>query len=86
MDAWLIYFEDVDVRPEIFTGEGAEQAARHAYKRALTNWNCHLFQKVAEPPHACVPKLIGNAMSGPTTRYSLWQCPDCKAVTTGESV
>ena len=46
MDAWLIYFDDANRKPELFTGEGAEQAAHRRYDALLTNWNCHLFQKI----------------------------------------
>lgn len=48
MTIWLIYFEDKSVNPEVFTGEGAEAAARHRFKVLLGNWSCHLFRSVSE--------------------------------------
>lgn len=46
MSAWLIYFEDHEVRPEIFTGENAEEAARCRFIAISDNWNAHLFECV----------------------------------------
>lgn len=37
---WMIYFDDADRRPEIFTDEAA---ARHRYKEISVSWNAHLF-------------------------------------------
>lgn len=41
--AWLIFFEDTEVKPELFMGEGAEAAARYRHKELLLRWNCHLM-------------------------------------------
>lgn len=43
-DAWLIYFEDREVPPEIYTGEDAEANARARYAVLLQSWSCHLFR------------------------------------------
>jgi hypothetical protein len=40
---WIIVYEDQDVRPEFFSGEGAEVAAKHLFKERLLKWSCHLF-------------------------------------------
>lgn len=41
---WLIYFEDVDHRPEIFGGaDNAEAGARARLIDARWAWSCHLF-------------------------------------------
>ena len=48
-EAWVILFEDAEVKPEVFIGEGAEQAARHRFKKCLLNWNCHLLCTAAAP-------------------------------------
>ena len=45
--AWLIYFEDQSEKPEIFSGCGAEVAARERFRVLSFAWNCHLFQKIA---------------------------------------
>lgn len=42
--AWLIYFEDRDVPPELYTDEGAEENARARFKVLLQSWSCHLFR------------------------------------------
>lgn len=41
--AWLILYDDQDVKPEIFSGEGAEAAAKYRFRQLSTNWNAHLF-------------------------------------------
>lgn len=41
--AWLIHYEDADRDVEIFTGEGAETAARSRYDESCQSWNCTLF-------------------------------------------
>lgn len=41
--AWLILFDDAEVKPEVFTGNGAERAARERFKALSDNWNAHLF-------------------------------------------
>lgn len=45
---FLIFFEDQDRRPEIFTlGGNAEAAARHRFELVLSRgWNAHLFQRI----------------------------------------
>ena len=42
-DWWMIYFDDQDRRPEIFTEEAA---ARYRYKEISASWNAHLFKRV----------------------------------------
>lgn len=44
---WLIFFADASMKPEYFTGLGAERAARERYKQLLGNWNCRLFREEA---------------------------------------
>jgi hypothetical protein len=44
---WLIYFEDQDQKPEIFT---SEKAAKERFLSLLPNWNCHLFMECAYLP------------------------------------
>ena len=44
--AWLIFFEDDEVKDEVFSGEGAEDAARYRLEQCKMNWACHLFQEV----------------------------------------
>lgn len=40
---WLIYFEDSDIAPEVFT---EEYAARMAFQDRKLTWNCHIFMEV----------------------------------------
>lgn len=42
---WMVYYEDASVAPEIFFGEGAEQAARARYAQAKVSWSCHLLSR-----------------------------------------
>jgi len=49
-NTWLIWFEDAGVRPEVFTGEGAADAANLRFHALKDNWNCHLFVKVEPIP------------------------------------
>jgi hypothetical protein len=45
--AWMIVFEDRDEAREVFTGHGAEEAARKRFDQLKGNWSIHLFQRVA---------------------------------------
>ena len=45
--AWLILYDDVDRRPEVFSGCGATLAAHARFNQVVQTWNCHLFVKVA---------------------------------------
>jgi hypothetical protein len=47
---YIIYYEDQDVRPEIFMGAGARIAAEQRYTTAKHQWACHLFAKVVPDP------------------------------------
>jgi hypothetical protein len=42
---WMIHYEEPEMRPEVFFGEGAEQAARARYAAAKDNWSCHLLSR-----------------------------------------
>lgn len=50
--AFLIFYEDHVVTPEVFTGEGAEYAARTRFKQARDHWSCHLFAKIDDSTRA----------------------------------
>lgn len=50
MDCWLIYFEDDEMRPEVFTGDGAESAARKRFAALDQAWNVILFKALPAPP------------------------------------
>lgn len=43
MRYWLIYYDDPDCPPELFTDE---VVARAVWQERLTNWNCYLFSEV----------------------------------------
>lgn len=46
-EAWLIWYDDADQKPEIFTGDGATVAAAERFRIVRDQWNCHLFRRVA---------------------------------------
>lgn len=43
---WAILYDDQDRRPQIFSGENAEAAARATLARSRIQWGCHLFRSV----------------------------------------
>lgn len=45
---WLIFFEDTEVRPEIFSGCGATEAAHKRFDQVRTGYNCRLFVMVTK--------------------------------------
>lgn len=45
--AWLIYYDDKDMPVEVFSGCGAEDAARRRFDRQRGRWTMHLFKEVA---------------------------------------
>jgi hypothetical protein len=46
--AWLLWFDDPSVESEVFTGEGAEEAAKTIYESARQHWSCTLFKEVMD--------------------------------------
>lgn len=46
---WMVYYEDAEVKPEVFFGPGAEQAARGRFEVAEDNWSCHLLARICTP-------------------------------------
>lgn len=67
-ETYLIFFEDPDKPAEIFSGAGAEFAARWRYAQALGNWTCHLFGKLGP--------TIPTAFS-PIGKVSMGRCAKC---------
>lgn len=55
---WMVYYEDADVKPEIFFGEGSEVAARARYAQANMSWSCHLLSRV---PDASIPSPLARS-------------------------
>ena len=45
--AWLIYFDDADIKPEVFTGEGAGEFAQKRYESLCQHWSVTLFYSAA---------------------------------------
>ena len=45
-DSWILWFEDADMSPIVFTSCGATEAALKTYEKMNVTWNCHLFRKV----------------------------------------
>jgi len=44
---FVIIFDDADLKPLHFAGAGSKTAALTAYERASTQWNAHLFVRIA---------------------------------------
>lgn len=44
--AFVIHFDDRDRPIEVYTGNGAERAARQRFEGLLSNWNCQLFRMI----------------------------------------
>lgn len=49
---WAILYEDTDCKPEVFTGAGAEEAARARWAAVRTNYNVALLQPAHVTPSA----------------------------------
>lgn len=75
--AWLIWYEDPDHKPEVFVGEGAEEAARRRFAQARDAWSCHLFQRIADSTAPDVSERRGdsNGLAGKAGHY--WTCAKC---------
>ncbi len=54
---WLIYYEDAEMHPEIFTDE---VAARKVFEARSVNWSCHLFR--AAMGSTAAPCVHGNVL------------------------
>jgi len=55
-DAFLIFYDDQERRPEVFSGHGAEEAARRRFEQISGQWNAHLFERVAVNSRDAVTK------------------------------
>ncbi len=78
MEAWLIYFDDSELPPEVFTGPDCEDAAKTRYKSLALNWSVTLFEAVgrSKPSAEQAPagqaemstedQMMSAAMIGPT--------------------
>lgn len=47
-DAWMIWYSDVDVSPDHFSGKNAEEAARNRFSQAKDHWTVRLFKCVEQ--------------------------------------
>jgi hypothetical protein len=45
-DVWLLWYEDPDHGPEIFSGSGATARATARYDQQRQAWSCHLFLRL----------------------------------------
>lgn len=43
LKAWLIHFDDTDMKPEIFVGDGGGKAARKRLQELSQSWAVTLF-------------------------------------------
>lgn len=62
-DLWLIYYSDKDRGVEVFSGEGAEQAARTRHAALLPNWNCYLLCECAAQRADSAEQRLEEALS-----------------------
>ena len=44
---WVVWYQDASVGPEIFAGEGAEDAARAFFEEARGHWSVILLREEA---------------------------------------
>lgn len=55
----IIWFDDSDMRPMIFAGRGARDAALKAFERVSVQWNAHLFVRIQknsrDDQYPCAP-------------------------------
>lgn len=56
--AWMIVYEDADVRPDVFSGCGARAAALATFERRLMSWNCHLFERISGGEQGCTVRAL----------------------------
>lgn len=47
VDAYILFYEDAEKKPEHYSGAGAGEAAWRRYHQAKDNWSCHLFKRIA---------------------------------------
>ena len=45
--AFIVWFDDADLPPCVFSGYGAEDAARTFYELKRQAWTVHLFKEIA---------------------------------------
>ena len=55
----IIWFDDSDMRPMMFAGRGARDAALKAFERVSVQWNAHLFVRIQknsrDDQYPCAP-------------------------------
>jgi hypothetical protein len=49
----ILWFDDQDLNPVVFAGDGAKRAALEAYRKASMQWNAHLFVRIAVNSSDC---------------------------------
>lgn len=80
---FILFFEDRDRLPEVFSGEGAERGAYKRWDQAKTSWACHLFARIECKP--ALPDDMGKDWAILTCNkhgrlYTKWVgCSMCKA-------
>ena len=50
----ILWFDDQDLKPVVFAGNGAKRAALEAYRQASMQWNAHLFVRIAVNSRDCL--------------------------------
>jgi len=72
----IIWFDDSDVRPMMFAGNGARDAALKAFERVSVQWNAHLFVRIQknsrDDQYPCAPLYTNpQPKREPLTHYEI---------------
>jgi hypothetical protein len=58
---FALFFDDADIAPIVFAGNGAEESALQTYRSKSAALNCHLFAEIAlSCPNSHASKSVGN--------------------------
>jgi hypothetical protein len=72
---WIIWFEDASMNPEVFSGVGAEAAAKARYGQLNVNWNVHLLTEFAGAMDGGARELEQIARDAAKRCYGMAQSP-----------
>ena len=68
--AYIIWFDDASVAPEVFAGHGATDAAHKRYEQISARWNAHLFAKVNSNSRDANERSAESAASAEPALYA----------------
>lgn len=72
---FVIMFDDRDVPPEVFGGEGAEVAAHARFEQVLTSYNANLFQRIDDGRRPLPSQVdqLEEQLANITADYHSWR-------------